>query len=200
MLQYITDTSIGLSDVLEGGCRWVQLRIKEADDGKFLSEALIISDLCKKYGAIFIIDDRVNLVKECRADGVHLGKSDMSLEDARKILGKGLIIGATANTFEDVIRSTQSGADYIGVGPYKFTTTKKNLSPILGDEGYKEILSKYKSLNTKVPLIAIGGIVMEDISKIKNIGFDGLAVSGLIKNKVDKNIITKQIIKIWENS
>ena len=108
-------------------------------------EAVRIQALCREYGATFIIDDHVELVKELHADGVHLGKKDMPIAEARQILGKDFIIGGTANTFEDVQMHYQAGADYIGCGPFRFTTTKKNLSPILGLEGYKAIVSQMKT-------------------------------------------------------
>ena len=147
---------------LEGGCRWIQLRMKEAPEAEVEAEAIRVRDLCRKYGATFIIDDHVALAKKVQADGVHLGKNDMPIEEARRILGDAFIIGGTANTFEDVKRHWQAGANYIGCGPFRFTTTKKNLSPILG------------------PVVAIGGITYEDIPDILQTGVSGIALSGSI--------------------
>ena len=114
---------------LAGGCRWIQLRMKEATEEEVEKEAIRVQDLCRQYGATFIIDDHVALAKKLHADGVHLGKKDMPIAEARKLLGKDFIIGGTANTFEDVQMHYAAGADYIGCGPFRFTTTKKNLSP-----------------------------------------------------------------------
>lgn len=165
---------------LEGGCRWIQLRMKEASEAEVEAEAIRVRDLCRKYGATFIIDDHVALAKKVQADGVHLGKNDMPIEEARRILGDAFIIGGTANTFEDVKRHWQAGANYIGCGPFRFTTTKKNLSPILGLEGYRQILQQMKAAGIILPVVAIGGITYEDIPDILQTGVSGIALSGSI--------------------
>lgn len=165
---------------LEGGCRWIQLRMKEASETEVEAEAIRVRDLCRKYGATFIIDDHVALAKKVQADGVHLGKNDMPIEEARRILGDAFIIGGTANTFEDVKRHWQAGANYIGCGPFRFTTTKKNLSPILGLEGYRQILQQMKAAGITLPVVAIGGITYEDIPDILQTGVSGIALSGSI--------------------
>ena len=128
---------------LEGGCRWIQLRMKDAGKEEILPIATEIRKLCNDCGAIFIIDDHVELVREIRADGVHLGKNDMPVAEARRILGDEYIIGGTANTYEDVKKHWLDGVNYIGCGPFRYTTTKQKLSPILGLEGYKEIITFY---------------------------------------------------------
>ena len=125
---------------LEGGCRWIQLRMKDATPDEIRPEAVRIQALCREYGATFIIDDHVELVKELHADGVHLGLDDMNIEEARTILGKSKIIGGTANTFEHVLQRAAENSDYIGLGPFQFTTTKEKMSPILGLEGYRSII------------------------------------------------------------
>ena len=165
---------------LEGGCRWIQLRMKEAPEAEVEAEAIRVRDLCRKYGATFIIDDHVALAKKVQADGVHLGKNDMPIEEARRILGDAFIIGGTANTLEDVKRHWQAGANYIGCGPFRFTTTKKNLSPILGLEGYRQILQQMKAAGITLPVVAIGGITYEDIPDILQTGVSGIALSGSI--------------------
>ena len=112
---------------LEGGCRWIQLRMKDAGESEIERTALRLIPECRRRGAIFIIDDHVELAIKTGADGVHLGKNDMSVADARRLAGPDFIIGGTANTFEDIQRIAREGADYIGCGPFRFTTTKKNL-------------------------------------------------------------------------
>lgn len=116
--------------------------MKGATDDEVRPIALQVKEWCREQQATFLIDDRVALVKELQIDGVHLGKNDMPIAEARKILGDGFIIGGTANTFEDVKAHYEAGADYIGCGPFRFTTTKEKLSPILGLEGYKDIIQK----------------------------------------------------------
>ena len=188
MIQFITHSNnrYGYVDgarlALEGGCRWVQLRMKEATEAEFMAAAAEIGRLCKEHGATFVLDDHVEWVEKTGADGVHLGKNDMPIDEARKILGSDKIIGGTANTFEDVERLYRQGADYIGCGQFRFTTTKKNLSPVLGLEGYQHIVDQMKSHGINLPIVAIGGILESDIKSILATGVSGIAVSGGILN------------------
>lgn len=188
MIQFITHSNnrYGYVDgarlALEGGCRWVQLRMKEATEAEFMAAAAEIGRLCKEHGATFVLDDHVEWVEKTGADGVHLGKNDMPIDEARKILGNDKIIGGTANTFEDVERLYRLGANYIGCGPFRFTTTKKNLSPVLGLEGYQHIVDQMKLHGINLPIVAIGGILESDIKSILATGVSGIAVSGGILN------------------
>ncbi len=165
---------------LEGGCRWIQLRMKDADEDEIERTARLILPECRRRGAVFIIDDHVELVKRVGADGVHLGKNDMPVDEARRILGDEFIIGGTANTFEDIQRLAAQGADYIGCGPFRFTTTKKNLAPMLGIEGYENIVSLMKTHGINLPIVAIGGITYDDIPRIMSTGVTGIAISGSV--------------------
>lgn len=188
MIQFITHSNTrydyveGARLALEGGCRWIQLRMKDAQEVDFLLAAKQIGAMCKEYGATFILDDHVEWVGITGADGVHLGKNDMSVDEARNQLGANRIIGGTANTFEDVERLWRQGANYIGCGPYRFTTTKKNLSPVLGLDGYRHIISKMKAHDINIPVVAIGGILQPDIKDVMATGVSGIAVSGAILN------------------
>jgi thiamine-phosphate pyrophosphorylase len=184
-LQFITHFSEQYSYIdsarlaLEGGCRWIQLRMKDADEALLEETAIIVQKMCKNYGATFIIDDNVLLAKKIKADGVHLGKNDMPVAEARKILGEDFIIGGTVNSFEDIEKVLSNATpDYFGCGPFRFTTTKQKLAPILGLEGYKTIISKMKENNIQIPLVAIGGIGKEDIPSIFECGVGGIALSG----------------------
>lgn len=188
MIQFITHSNTrygyveGARLALEGGCRWIQLRMKDASEVDFLLAAKQIGAMCKEYGATFILDDHVEWVGITGADGVHLGKNDMPVDEARNQLGANRIIGGTANTFEDVERLWRQGANYIGCGPYRFTTTKKNLSPVLGLDGYRHIISQMKAHDINLPVVAIGGILQPDIKDIMATGVSGIAVSGAILN------------------
>lgn len=188
MIQFITHSNTrydyveGVRLALEGGCRWIQLRMKDAQEVDFLLAAKQIGAMCKEYGATFILDDHVEWVGITGADGVHLGKNDMPVDEARNQLGANRIIGGTANTFEDVERLWRQGANYIGCGPYRFTTTKKNLSPVLGLDGYRHIISKMKAHDINIPVVAIGGILQPDIKDVMATGVSGIAVSGAILN------------------
>lgn len=166
---------------LEGGCRWIQLRMKDAEESLLEETAVIVQNMCKEYDATFIIDDHVWLAKNIKADGVHLGKNDMSITEAREILGDSFIIGGTVNSFEDISRNLQSAVpDYFGCGPFRFTATKKNLSPILGVEGYRNIIHHMRDNHIYVPLIAIGGIGKNDILPLLESGVNGFALSGSV--------------------
>ena len=181
---------------LEGGCKWIQLRMKDTPVDKVEREAIRLQRLCKDYEATFIIDDHVEFVKKIHADGVHLGKKDMPVTEARKILGKEFIIGGTANTFDDVKMHYEAGADYIGCGPFRFTTTKKNLSPILGLEGYRSIIQQMRKADIHLPIVAIGGITLEDIPSIMETGVTGIALSGTILRAENPVAETKRIMNL----
>ncbi len=180
---------------LKGGCRWIQLRMKDASDEEREDAALHIQSLCKKYDAVFIIDDHVELAKKIHADGVHLGKKDMPISEARKILGRSSIIGGTANTFEDVKAHYTDGAEYVGCGPFRFTTTKKGLSPVLGLEGYRNIITQMRDSHIDIPVYAIGGITYQDIPSLMSAGIDGIALSGAIINAANPIEETNKIIR-----
>lgn len=168
---------------LEGGCRWVQLRMKEASEELLEETALTVQRMCREHGATFIIDDNVALVKRIGADGVHLGKRDMPIAEARKILGEEFIIGGTVNTFEDIANALHTATpDYFGCGPYRYTTTKQNLAPTLGIEGYSAIVEQMRKHNISIPIVAIGGITKADIPAIMACSMSGIALSGSIIN------------------
>ena len=188
----------GIREALAGGCKWIQLRMKGATDEEVRPIAQKVKEWCKEQNATFLIDDRVQLVKEVGADGVHLGKNDMPIAETRKILGDDFIIGGTANTFEDIKAHYEAGADYIGCGPFRFTTTKEKLSPILGLEGYREIIQKMKAENIDIPIVAIGGITKEDIPEIMKTGVNGIALSGSILNAKDPASETHHIMEMMK--
>ena len=166
---------------LEGGCRWVQLRMKGAEQGELEEAARLVQRMCRESGATFIIDDDVFLAKRIGADGVHLGKEDMPVAVARAILGAEAIIGATVNTFDDIEAQLRSSRpDYFGCGPYRFTSTKARLAPTLGVEGYVEIISRMRAKNIAIPLVAIGGITKADIPLLVASGVNGIALSGSV--------------------
>lgn len=205
MLQFIshyTEKYTYLDSVkiaLEGGCKWVQLRIKDATDAEVLPIAVEAQKLCREAGATFIIDDRVELVKQIGADGVHLGLGDMPIAEARKILGEKFIIGGTANTFENVKAHYQASANYVGCGPFRFTTTKKKLSPVLGLEGYRSIVSKMKEQGINIPIVAIGGITAADIAPIMQTGVTGIALSGTVLRAENPVAEMRRIIELIES-
>ena len=205
MLQFITHHTAqysyleGAMAALNGGCKWIQLRMKEASDSEVCQVAEVLKPICKKNEAILVLDDRVELVAKLDLDGVHLGKNDMPIAEARKLIGEKYIIGGTANTFDDIKNIVAQGGDYIGVGPFRYTDTKHNLSPILGLDGYKNILSQCRALGITTPLVAIGGIEIEDIPSIMSLGMSGIALSGAILRSNNPIETTQNILTTLNN-
>ena len=198
-LQYISQGETvekqlyNIHQALDAGCDWIQMRFKNQTDEKRFVLAEAVKMLCKEYLATFIVNDDVLLAQDIDADGVHLGLTDMSITEARAILGDRKIIGATANTFEDVVFQSQNGCDYIGLGPFQFTETKEKLSPILGVQGYTSILNKMKTENILTPVYAIGGITLENIESLVKTGVHGIAVSGMITKSLQKEKLVQHL-------
>jgi len=159
------------------GIEWVQLRLKNLDEETLLETAKKAREITAHFQTRLIINDHYKIAKQVKADGVHLGKKDSCPLEAREYLGKLYTIGGTANTLEDCKLLLTKKVDYIGLGPFRFTETKKNLSPIVGSLGYKAIIEE---LQTKIPIIAIGGITLKDIKEIMSTDVYGIAVSGEI--------------------
>ena len=165
--------------------------MKQNSKEEILNVAKECRKICHEYNTLFIINDHLDIALKCTADGVHLGLKDLNTKEARKSTPKIFIIGGTANTIEDIIQHYNNGVDYVGVGPFRHTNTKENLSPILGAQGYTEIVKKLKEQNIDLPLVAIGGIKTEDVSEIYNTGFDSIAISSLFNNSDNKeNLIS----------
>ncbi|WP_024768255.1 thiamine phosphate synthase [Aquimarina macrocephali] len=190
-LQYISQGKTpqehldNIKNACKAGCKWIQLRLKEVDMATYLNTALQCRNICDQYDVIMIINDNVSVAKAVLADGIHLGLSDMNPREARKILGDNFIIGGTANTIENCLQHSKDGVDYIGLGPYKHTITKKKLSPVLGIDGYTSILTKLKNQNLELPIIAIGGIIEKDVAALMQTGVSGIAISGELTNQVN---------------
>ncbi len=186
-LQYISqgntlqEQELCIRKALDNGIKWVQVRWKNAPENELIQLCEISKQLCSEYQSVCIINDHVHIAKEIDADGVHLGLNDSTIEEARLILGENKIIGGTANTLSDVIQRIKESCDYIGLGPLRFTTTKEKLSPVLGFEGYQNIIDGLREKSIDIPKIfAIGRVTLEDILPLQEIGIYGVAVSGLI--------------------
>lgn len=198
-LQFITHYTpdLGYLDgallALRGGCRWVQLRMKDATPDEILAVGRPLREACRQQGAVFLLDDHVELVEALDADGVHLGKDDMPVREARQLLGPARIIGGTANTWADVERHWQGGADYVGCGPFRFTATKARLAPTLGLDGYRSLLHHMQDAGCALPVVAIGGITPADIPDILATGVRGIAMSGAILSSPDPVAMTRQL-------
>jgi len=160
------------------GANWIQLRLKNESFGTVLKTAKAAKEICDNFKVKLIINDFPEVVRQMDACGVHLGKEDSCPLEARKLLGSKKIIGGTANTLKDCQILIQKQVDYVGLGPFRFTTTKKNLSPVLGVEGYPELMGNLLQSGSTVPVIAIGGIMPADIPALVHCGVHGVAISG----------------------
>ena len=183
---------------LQGGCKWIQLRMKDAPIDEVEAVAMKIIPQCKKHNAVFLIDDHVELCKKVNADGVHLGKDDMHPQQAREILGENYIIGNTCNNFEDIAIQANLPIDYIGLGPFRFTSTKKKLAPVLGLDGYSMIMENCHKNGIDIPVVAIGGITKDDIIYILQTSVHGVALSGAVlqaENPVEETRMIMEILK-----
>ena len=180
-LQLISDGDLSVAaQFLDAGGRWIQLRMKDASAEVIVCRGKEMLALCRKRRAVLVVNDAPQLAAAIGADGVHLGQADMPPIEARRIIGDGAVIGSTANTFEQIAARNDGETDYVGLGPFRFTTTKKNLSPVLGAEGYRTILGRMRTENIPLPVVAIGGIELPDIPQIMRTGVDGIALSGAI--------------------
>lgn len=203
MLQFITNEHSAVSpsrqilEAIDGGCRWVQIRMKEASDEDIRNIFFEIRDRAKETMTTIIIDDRVELARSLAADGVagvHIGRDDMPPSEAREKLGPDAIIGVTAHSFDEVKVFKGLDVDYIGVGPYAPTDTKEKLAPILGLEGIAEIVALARDFGMEFPIVAVGGIRIEDVKPLLEVGANGVAVSGAIANSEDIKAATAGFI------
>lgn len=185
------------------GVRWIQLRMKEASDAEVLAAAVAAKPVCESHGCMLLINDRVEVAVAAGVDGVHLGQFDMAVDKARRMLGADKIIGGTANTLAQLREHWRGGADYIGLGPYRYTTTKKNLSPVLGLEGYRAIMAGLKAEGVHIPVVAIGGIGKEDIAALLAAGLHGVAFSGMLVHAGEPAALVRSLrneIKMYEHA
>ena len=181
----------------ESGIKWIQLRMKigTADErGETARECMAIAS--QYHNVRVIINDDVQLAKNVGAAGVHLGKSDMEPAKAREILGSNFIIGGTANTFGDILNLSESSVDYIGLGPFRFTSTKQNLSPVIGLSGYEQMIEKCAMEKIQIPIIGIGGIGASDVSDLLATGLHGIAVSSAVNLAHNFSATTKSFLSI----
>lgn len=185
---------MAIHDALDAGCRLVQLRIKDQPEEAVLKQAIEAKALCDLYQAKLVINDFPHVAKAVNAWGIHVGLQDMPIVDVRAIVGNDVIIGGTANTFDHVQQRAGEGVDYIGLGPYRFTTTKQKLSPILGLEGYQHILQQAGAAGIHIPIVAIGGILPDDVPGLLEAGVSSVAMSGAITNATNKKEIVEAFV------
>lgn len=176
-----------VEEALKGGATFVQLREKTLDTDSFLQEALKIKELCARYHVPFVINDNVEIAKKIDTDGVHVGQHDMQATDVRRILGPDKIIGVSAQTVEQALLAEKNGADYLGVGAVFHTGTKKDANT-LSHETLKAICKA-----VKIPVIAIGGISMDNVMALSGSGICGIAVVSAIFAADDIKTATEEL-------
>lgn len=200
MLQFITNTEVSASPaeqikaVIAGGCRWVQVRMKDASDDEIARVIDEIKPLCLETETFLILDDRVELAKKLDVGGVHLGHEDMLPSKARMLLGPAAVIGVTANTIDDIKAVRSLDVDYIGMGPFANTSTKKNLAPVLGLEGIRKLCTDMQQLEIDLAHVAVGGIKLDDVVPLMEAGCNGIAVSGAIAGAADIKAETEKFL------
>lgn len=201
-IQYISQGStpdehlLNIKNALDAGIDWIQLRMKNYHEELVLETAIAVRRMTLNYNAKFILNDYVELVQHCDADGVHVGKNDAKPSMARSILGGGYIIGGTANSDHDIVSMVMSEVDYIGLGPYKQTNTKTNLAPLLGMEGFKRAAGLLVDTRVKIPVYAIGGIELDDVLEISKTGVHGIAASGMFTSNENLEETVKKVKEI----
>lgn len=196
-LYLIADFSYGeekIEAALKAGIDYIQLREKNISSAEYLKRAKLVRKMTEKYPAKFIVNDRLDIALLSDADGVHLGQSDVPVADARSVLGKNKIIGATAKTVEQAVQAEQAGADYLGSGAWFFTSTKKDAVPI-AEETYRDILKA-----VAIPNVAVGGITAENCGKPLSCGANGLAISAGILGAEDVAAEVRKLREILEQS
>jgi thiamine-phosphate pyrophosphorylase len=177
---------------VHGGATVVQLREKDCSTREFIEQAQAIKKFLKDQSVPLIINDRVDVAQAVKADGVHLGQTDMPLGVAKKILGDSMIIGISAESLQDAIEAEKGGADYLGVSPIYTTPTKTDTAPPLGLEGLREIRKA-----VRIPLVGIGGLNRDNAGEVIRNGADGVAVVSAIVAADDPQMAAdalKQII------
>ena len=195
-LHYITTNPGAAERACQGGVRWVQLRVKNQPYATWKQLALDTQAVTRRYGATLLINDNPRLAQEIGADGVHLGLTDMPPAEARQLLGATFIIGGTANTFADVQRHVAAGVNYVGLGPFRFTSTKEKLSPVLGVAGYADIMRQCRAAGLSVPVVGIGGITLADVPALLETGLHGVAVSGAIGAAAEPAVVAARFIEL----
>lgn len=191
---WVKDTTLmdQVKEALEGGITFLQLREKHLSKEEFIKEAREMKELSKEYKAPFVINDNIEVALAVDADGVHIGQNDMSVEEARKLLGEDKIIGVSAHNVEEAIKAQKGGADYLGVGAVCATSTKKDAN-VVSKEEIKKICH-----TVEIPVVAIGGIKKENIKTLEGTDVDGVAVVSAIFAAKDIKKDTKQLRSLVE--
>lgn len=173
---------------IKGGTDIIQFRDKSMPSNELLEHAIKMRKLCNKHDVLFIVNDRVDIAMLSGADGVHLGMEDISIRDARKLLGKNKIIGGTAHNLKEALAAEIEGADYIGYGHIFETKTKIKTDKPKGLKNLSDVCSKIK-----IPVFAIGGIGLNNAADVMNCGAYGIAAVGSVLKSTNPVITIKKL-------
>lgn len=179
----------------EAGVKWIQLRVKNKPFDEWLKITKEARVIARRFNATLIINDSVEIAALSDSDGVHLGQEDFSPVEARKILGEGKIIGFSTHSLDEILAARDYDIDYFGLGPFRFTSTKEKLNPVLGIEGIHRIVQQARSYGVLKPVIAIGGIHLHDVNELMQTGIEGIAVSSAINLAEDPLKMSKLFIE-----
>lgn len=170
----------------EAGANWIQYRCLSKADQELIAEIHQIAAICDDWGVTLILTNHFHLLDRVDAQGVHMEDMKADFKAIRNQIGEDKTLGGSANTFEDVCRMDQSGlVDYIGLGPFSVTLTKPDNYPLLGIDGYKSILQKMDDFAIGIPILAVGGVAVDDVEPLLHAGVHGLAVSAAINHAPD---------------
>lgn len=164
----------------EAGAKWIQYRCLTKTDDELLEDINVIAEICDDWGATLIVTDHIHLNGKADIQGFHIEDMDADFKQLREELGEAITIGGSSNTVEGLLRIAAEGADYAGFGPFKVTTTKPNNAPLLGIEGYTKAMTILKEQNIDLPVLAVGGVTIDDINDLLKTGIFGIAASSAI--------------------
>ncbi|MBQ8018631.1 MAG: thiamine phosphate synthase [Methanobrevibacter sp.] len=182
-----------IEEAIKGGVSVVQIREKTADTLDFYNLALKVKEITTKYNVPLIINDRVDVALAIDADGIHVGQSDMPCDVTRKLVGTDKIVGVSAATIEEAKKAEKDGADYIGTGAV-FPTSTKDDAPEITKDDLKEIV---ESIN--IPVVAIGGITIDNAHELKNTGIKGLSVVSAIMSSENPKKSSEELLNIFNS-
>jgi thiamine-phosphate pyrophosphorylase len=169
----------------EAGAKWIQYRCLTKNDDELLQDISVIAEICDDWGATLIVTDHVHLNGKADIQGFHLEDMNADFKALREQLGEAVTIGGSSNTVEGLIRLANEGVDYAGFGPFSVTTTKPNNAPLLGVAGYRAGMQQLRDLHIELPIMAVGGITLNDVEALMNTGVFGIAASSAINQAPD---------------
>ena len=179
----------------EAGAKWIQYRCLSKTDSELLTDINQIAEICDDWGATLIVTDHIHLKGKADIQGFHIEDMEADFIALRKQLGEEYTLGGSANTIENLIRLAKEGADYAGFGPFKLTTTKPNRSPLLGVKGYTDAIEQLISKNIDLPILAVGGVTLQDIAPLLATGVHGIAASSAINQAEDLSVAYEDFYK-----